>query len=73
MRAVRIGWLLVLLVIIGGYALGRCRRQAALESALAAKSKRPQSPAAAAVSTAGVPVDLPTDIRRTDSVPRGLE
>ena len=74
MRAARIGWFLVLLAVIGGYALGRYRKaafQRRVEAALPRVNTRSR---AIKISTYSVDeLDLPSDPRYTNSLPRRFE
>ena len=80
MAAALLGWLLVLLSLIGGFFLGRYRRYASRPEPVRPARSEPRS-RAVAVTTRAVslpvstgPVNLPseTDMRRPDSIPKGL-
>ncbi|MFA5139580.1 MAG: hypothetical protein WC728_10145 [Elusimicrobiota bacterium] len=84
MAGALIGWLLVLLSLIGGFLIGRYRRLTArpappVRSAPPAPRSHPVSKSTRTVrvpvSTVTPPVNLPsdTDRRRPDSVPKRLE
>ncbi len=76
MRAARIGWFLVLLAVIGGYAFGRYRKAASERAAfeLREEAALPRVNArsrAVKISTySPQELDLPSDPRYTNSLPR---
>ncbi|MFH2204253.1 MAG: hypothetical protein ABIJ96_14130 [Elusimicrobiota bacterium] len=71
MLAARIGWILVALAVIGGFAFGRYRRYRIITPISVVPSRRGLS-TAVQLSTAAA-LQLPSDVRVADSVPRGLE
>ena len=80
MRAARIGWFLVVLAIIGGYAFGRYRKGIANKRAAFQRSEEAALPRRKARSRAVKKstnstneLELPSDPRYTNSLPRKFE
>lgn len=75
MRAARIGWFLVVLAVLGGYAFGRYRKGIANKRRVEATLPRvnARSPQIQVSTRSAQELELPSDSRYINSLPRKTE